>query len=323
MSASTRVSAFLVGCLGLALAQDAPLTQSQLILERNDSEIRVVQNGRSADGAEFIPSNPGCEEGNSLGLVYAPPPGFVETLVNDTRIVSTVALLRRPDDTQNEETLELFDGSLELDPATLCPTNVQRTEETVTVTEGRTTTTGRTFFYDNATGIGDMDGPVNLARAEEGDSPALTARANTLAFDVDNDLTTLRGGVQVESEGRTSRARRLELDEEAGFAVLTGSPASSRDEEGEVSGEFIEYDLDSNDVVVRGEGSVRASFDIDLGENELQSFSLSSGETGGSGTDEDLGEEDEEDGDIDDPFDDLDDSSDDTDSSDDPDSFND
>ena len=210
--------------MGLALAQDTQLTRPQLTIERNDSEIRVIQNGRSADGAEFIPSNPGCEEGQSLGVVYAPPPGFVETLVNDTRIVSTVALLRRPDGTEDEETLELFDGSLELDPATLCPTNIQRSEKNVTVTEGRTTTTGKTFFYNNATGIGEMDGPIDLQRAEEGNSPALTASSNNLDFNVDSDLTILQGNVEVESDGRTSRAQRLELDEETGFAVLTGSP---------------------------------------------------------------------------------------------------
>ena len=289
-----------VGLVGLAV-QD---TRPQLTIDRNDSEIRVVQNGRSADGAEFIPSNPGCEEGNSLGVVYAPPPGFVETLVNDTRIVSTVALLRRPDGAENEETLELFDGSLELDPATLCPTNVQRSEEAVTVTEGRTTTTGRTFFYDNATGVGNMDGPINLERAQEDDSPALTASSRNLAFNVDNDLTTLQGNVEVESDGRTSRSQQLELDEETGFALLTGSPATSRDEEGVVSGERIEYDLDSNDVVVSGEGNVRASLDIDLGDAEPQSFSFSGSETGGSSSedvsedssDEGLGDEDDDTG---------------------------
>ena len=93
----------------------------------------------------------------------------------------------------------------------------------------------------------------------------------------------------MESDGRVSRAQRLELDEETGFAVLTGSPATSEDEEGTVSGELIEYDLDSNDVVVRGEGSVRASLNIDLGDAEPGS------ETGGSALgedlDEDLGEE--------------------------------
>ncbi len=302
MSANTRLSVFFVGLLGLALAQDAPLTRSQLTIDRNDTEIRVVQNGRSDQGAEFIPSNPGCEEGQSLGVVYAPPPGFVETVVNDTRIVSTVALLRRPDEAEDEETLELFDGSLELDPATLCPTNVQRTEETITVTEGRTTTTGRTFFYNNATGIGDMDGPINLERVEEGDSPALTASSRDLAFNVDSDLTTLQGNVEVASDGRTSRSERLELDEETGFAVLTGSPATSRNEEGVVSGELIEYDLDSNDVVVRGEGSVRASLDIDLGDAEPQPLDVGApGVTGGSqDIGEDLGEDLGEDGNEDD-----------------------
>ena len=56
-------------------------------------------------------------------------------------------------------------------------------------------------------------------------------------------------------------------------------------------------------MVVSGEGSVRASFDIDLGDNELQSFSLG-GVSGGAtddedieGTDEDIGSDDADDDD--------------------------
>ena len=58
------------------------------------------------------------------------------------------------------------------------------------------------------------------------------------------------------------------LDEEAGFAVLRGSPARSRDEEGEVTGSVIEYDLDTNDVVVT-EG-VEGTFTLDLGDEPVQ-----------------------------------------------------
>jgi hypothetical protein len=43
---------------------------------------------------------------------------------------------------------------------------------------------------------------------------------------------------------------------------LRGNPARSRDGDGEVAGEVLEYDLDSNDVVVRG--SVRATFTLEV-----------------------------------------------------------
>ena len=291
---------FVVTVMSLAAAQEQD-TRSQITIDRNDKVIRVIQNSEGADGGEFLASNPGCDENADVGVVYAPAPGFVETLVNNTRITSTIALLTNPKDTEGEETLELFDGSLELDPDTLCPANIVRGEEKVTVTEGRTTTTGQTFLYNNANGIGEMAGPVDLQRAEEGASPALDARSSNLAFDVDNDLTTLQGNVVVESEGRTSRSERLDLNEEAGFAVLTGTPATSRTEEGEVRGELIEYDLNSNDVVVRGSGSVQASFNIDLGENEPANVfggGLSTGISGGApefdGSDETDSETDDE-----------------------------
>jgi hypothetical protein len=64
---------------------------------------------------------------------------------------------------------------------------------------------------------------------------------------------------------------------------LRGNPARSRDEEGEVAGQIIEYDLDSNDVVVRQ--GVEATFDLDLEGDDpaLPSF-------GGSDADTDTGD---------------------------------
>ena len=62
------------------------------------------------------------------------------------------------------------------------------------------------------------------------------------------------------------------MDEEAGFAILRGNPARSRDENGVVAGQVIEYDLNSNDVVVRG--GVEGTFELDTGgaETSLPSF---------------------------------------------------
>lgn len=108
-----------------------------------------------------------------------------------------------------------------------------------------------------------MRGPIALERRAAGEAPALQASSNALLFNVDDELQTLRGGVRVEAEGRVSEADELELDEQAGVAVLRGSPARSRDAEGEVSGEVLVYDLESNDVVVRG--SVRATLTLEDG----------------------------------------------------------
>ena len=74
----------------------------------------------------------------------------------------------------------------------------------------------------------------------------------------------LRGSVVVTSEDRISEAEELEYDEENSIAIMTGSPAISRDAEGFVQGETIIYYLDSNDVVVKGD--IAAEIEIDLGE---------------------------------------------------------
>ena len=305
MNSSGLIAKTLLGlCVGfgwLSSAQEQADTRPKLTLTREDKTIQVIQNGSSAGGAQFIPTNPQCRERFSVGTVYAPKPGFVETLVNNTRITSAIALLNRPEGTKEKEKLELFGGTLGINDD-LCPINIKRSQGAdITISEGRTTTKGKSLVYDNATGIGEVDGPIQLNRRKEGDSPALTASSSRLSFNVDNDLTTLRGKVKVESEGRTSEADVLELDEEAGFAILRGNPARSRNEDGAVAGQVIEYDLDSNDVVVRG--GVEGTFELDTGgeETSLPSFG-GSAEASGNGVETgDTGNAEGDDSEIEDP----------------------
>lgn len=249
-------------------ALDANLPSFEL--RRGERTITVQQTASDAEGGVAVPRGGDCREGFDLSFYYAPDPKLIETTVGNTRIQSRIVLREQPrpettgEDTeaQDEAVLDFFGGSLEVNPETVCPDNLVRSpEERVTLREGRTTVQGGPLRYDNASGVGEMQGPVELERRAAGDSPALSASSSSLSFNVDDDLQTLRGGVRVEAEGRVSEAEVLELDEEAGFAVLRGSPARSRDEDGEVSGEVLEYDLDSNDVVVRG--NVQATFSLD------------------------------------------------------------
>ncbi|MEZ4629387.1 MAG: hypothetical protein R2880_01470 [Deinococcales bacterium] len=236
---------------------------ASLRIAREDKTIRVAQdsNATSASGAKFIPSNPNCEEGLKLGTIFAPAPYLVETLVNDTKILSNIALLRRPNETQEQEKLELLPGSVSFDEEKLCPSDVTKElEALVTLIEGRTTIKGGDFRYDNATGIGTMQGPIQLQREATEDGTALSANAQSLSFDVDNDLTILEGEVSLEAEGRSSKADRVEFDEQAGIAILRGNPAESRKGDELVQGNVIEYFLDSNDVVVKE--NILASFDL-------------------------------------------------------------
>jgi lipopolysaccharide export system protein LptA len=263
-------------------------------LRRDDRTITVQQTARDDEGGISITRGGDCRRDQDISFYYAPNPKRIDTRVNNTRIRSNVVLRSQPKEggaeAQDRAVLDFFGGSLELNDETGCPRNVRRNaQQRVVITEGRTTVNGASLVYQNATGVGDMAGPVELSRRAAGDSPALTASSSRLSFNVDDDIQTLRGNVQIESEGRTSEADVLELDEEAGFAVLRGNPARSRDEDGEVAGQIIEYDLDSNDVVVRQ--GVEATFEIDVGDEEETDTALPGfgGSEDGDGSDEDDG----------------------------------
>ena len=265
-----------VWALFSSLAQENPQETAQepdlrpkLTIQREDADpIQVIQNAESAQGARFVPGNANCKEETTVSTFLAPAPGFVEMLINDMRITSAVALVEKPEAAEGSEgpaeneTIEMFGGSLSFND-TLCPENVERSAAAdVTVEQGRSTTKGTLLNYDNATGEGDLSGPVALERVAEGDSPALSVSAEGgLTFNDDEDVSTFRGGVQTTSEGRVSSADTLEYNEAAGVAILRGSPARSQEGDDVVEGSVIEYYLDSNDVVVKE--NVKGVFEYD------------------------------------------------------------
>lgn len=251
---------FVLLVAALALAQD---TRPQLRLTRRGTVIQVIQaEVASREGAEFIPRNPRCEEEAELGVVFAPAPGFVETRINDLRISSSIALLRRPRGTQDQETLELSGGALSFNEL-FCPSVIEATRPgDVVLQVGRTTIAGAQFIYDNASGVGELIGPVQLGRTADGGSPALEATAQSLSYEVDTERTVLRGGVRVAADGRVSEADELDYDEARSIAILRGNPATSRRGAEFIQGRVITYYLDSNDVVVEGEIAGQMTFEL-------------------------------------------------------------
>jgi lipopolysaccharide export system protein LptA len=243
--------------LATALAQ----TATTVTVEREDATFTIRNLGLSADGARSFFQNPNCDEEALLDIFYAPSPGVIETEVDDgTLLTSGVAIIRRPRDEgangdggSDGETIELFSAEMTFDRPR-CPDEVTPLEAPpVTLTQGRTVVVGSRFLLEPGSDIGSMAGPVSLERAAEGDSPALSGTADELTFDLESDRTTLIGGVTLVSEGRTSEADRLELDEDAGVAILTGDPARSTEEGNVLEGARLIYYLDTNDVVVEGD----------------------------------------------------------------------
>lgn len=266
----------------LALAQEeAPAPQGCspnetlpcVELRRDDKLIIVQQTARDSEGGLFgsrtFDEAAECAAADhTLTTFYAPAPKVVETRLGDTLITANIVLRDQPRGNQDAATLEVFGGSLDLDPETFCPQSVVRAETAeVTLREGRTTVRGVRLLYDNASGDSVMTGspasPVTLERAAEGDSPALTASAEKLEFNADAPERTFTGGVRITSEARVSEADELVYNDDSGVAVLRGNPARSRKGDEFVEGRVITYYLDSNDVVVVG--SVTGELVLDLG----------------------------------------------------------
>jgi hypothetical protein len=231
-------------------------------LRREGRTVLVQQTARDDEGGIFASRPDGCREaGISLFTVYAPAPKRVESVMGDSMVLSNIVLRAQPRGNQNEAVLEFIAGSLTFDDETLCPIAIERTSEPlVELKQGRTTARGVEARYDNLSGRLTMMGPVRLERTAEGEAEALSATAARLELDENSSVTVLSGGVRLVSGERESEADTVEYDEEAGRAVLRGDPARSRLGSDMVEGRVIEYDLDTNDVVVRQ--GVRASFEI-------------------------------------------------------------
>ena len=235
---------------------------AELSIDRDDQTIVIKQadEATSDTGARFIPPRAkDCEDGLRLGSFYAPGDYRVSTTINDTLLLSNIVLVKIPDETENEEKLELLGGSAEFTEQR-CPQVDASSEALVRLIEGTTDILGSKFNYDNVDGISRLAGPVTLTRDSEEQKDSLSATAGSLFFDTNEDVKVLEDGVTLEAGGRSSTAETVEWNEQAGIAILRGNPARSTLGSDVVSGDEIKYFLDSNEVEVLG--AIEATFDF-------------------------------------------------------------
>ncbi len=266
-AARRGLPARLTAALALALAAwAAAQAVTTFTVRRDDAELVISNRALAAEGARSIGNNANCEEGLRMTIVYGPAPGHVETRVEDAVLTSHLALVRTPvgaEEGAGQETLELTGSSVTFSRPGCVEEETPSDDPAVTLVQGRTTVVGSRFFLDREEDVGEMDGPISLSR--EPDAPGgapLTATSRSMSFAVNEQTATLRGGVQVTSEDRTTTGDTLELDEEAGIAVLTGSPARSVRGSDVLEGSRLLYYLDSDDVVVVG--NVAGELEVDL-----------------------------------------------------------
>lgn len=258
----TRWALGAVSVLALVLAQNNPTVS----IKRDNTNIVITNLAPRSEGARTLPRNPNCKEGFDTGIFYGPVEGFVETLSQEAKLISTVVITEKPsgsNDSEEAERVELFNADVTFNRPG-CPEEITRNPDTnITLEQGRTTVTGKSMVLEPKENVGNMKGPVLLNRASAGDSPALEASSEELDFDFDTDTSVLKGNVTVSSEDRSSQADELEYDEANAIAIMRGSPAISTDSEGSVQGDIIIYYLDTNDVVVKG--SLAGEINVDLG----------------------------------------------------------
>jgi lipopolysaccharide export system protein LptA len=235
-----------------ALAQGLPT----VTVTRAERTIVVAQRATGAEGARTVLANRNCEAGVLTNVFFGPVAGYVETRFDDTVLLEPDRggagpdrrlggrrdgrAVRRARRVRPPGCLE------EVDDAEARPVELR---------QGRTTIEGTRFFLDRGTDVADFDGPVTLT----GRRPTPTAgpaggdrRIHDLRRRAER--ATLIGDVVVTSGERTSTADALDLDEAAGVAILTGSPAVSRRGSDEVRGSTLRYDLETDEVVAIGVG---------------------------------------------------------------------
>jgi lipopolysaccharide export system protein LptA len=237
----------------------------EVILERNDKTIRAVKYGPDGAGIS-VDCTPDDDAQTKITTSYFSdlPPYFVHVWVDKNVIRANVVVARKKEGGDGE--LEAYNGTARrVEEGEGCVVEVKADPKpgTVFVEQGKTKLTGSRLDYTEETGIAVIQGPIVFERPQDkGDT--LRGASEKITVDVDNEKTFLEGKVTLESKCRSSSADKVEYDDTKNLAVLFGNPAISRSKDGkdEIKGERLEYDLDTNDVVVSAKGDgITGQFD--------------------------------------------------------------
>jgi len=238
--------------------------QPRVTVTRGERTIEVLQGTAGSDGARTVLANRNCEPGVLTNLFYGPVAAYVQTSIDETRLESQIAIVRIPQAGKDgDETVELKGGALQFDRPGCIESLDASNARSVRLWQGRTSISGSRFFLDRGTDVAEMAGPIELERSPSySDREPVRASAESMTYDLEREASTLIGQVVVTSGERISQADRLELDEEAGVAILLGSPATSRRGSDEIRGSTLRYDLETDEVVAIG--GISASFQVDI-----------------------------------------------------------
>ena len=253
------------GCLlcgVVAYAQEAPADvpvqefPPTVELSRKDKIIKTIKYGPADKGLSILCTPIDGDKDRTNRFVYSDEtPYLVHVFIDKNIIKAPIAFVSKKEGGDGQ--LEAYAGTaVESTDEAICLPVVKPIPKpgTVFVDQGKTKLTGSRLDYSEETGIAIIAGPIIFERPQKDDK--LTGTSEKITVNVDEEKTFLEGNVVLKSKCRTSRATKVEYNDKRNLAILFGSPAVSVQtdaagkEIGQVKGERIEYNLESNDVIV-------------------------------------------------------------------------
>jgi lipopolysaccharide export system protein LptA len=225
-------------------------------LNRKDKKIIAIKYGPNSKGLVIFCNPKDEDKDRQTRAVYLDESPYLIHITIDKNIVKApIAFITKKEDGDGQ--LEAYAGTaVESKDDTVCLPVVKPDPKpgTVFVEQGKTKLTGSRLDYSQETGIAIIAGPIIFERPQKNDK--LTGTSEKITVDVDGEKTFLEGNVVLKSKCRNSQATKVEYNDKRNLAILFGKPAisiqtdASGKQIGEVRGERIEYNLETNDVVV-------------------------------------------------------------------------
>ncbi len=252
------ISSIFLIVFGISVAQldpEQPVYQfpPTITLERNDKVITVIKYGPDDKGLNQT-CLPGDDDKDRVTkFVYLDElPYFVHVFIDKNVIKAHMIVVRKRENGDGE--LEAYDGTASVSEAVDAPCfpiiKPDPKPNTVFVTQGKTQLTGSRLDYSQETGLAVIAGPIIFSRSQDS-GDVLRGNSEKITVNVDEEKTFLEGKVILKSKCRESSADRVEYDDKKNRAILEGKPARSTGSDGSVVvGERLEYNLETNDVIV-------------------------------------------------------------------------
>jgi LptA/(LptD N-terminal domain) LPS transport protein len=238
-------------------------------LVRKDKTILAVKFGPNDKGTFTIcPPKDEDKDRRTRVVIVDLEPYLVHITIDKNIVKAPVTFITKEEN--GDGSLEAYNGTYEeITDVCLPKIKADPKPNTVFVEQGKTRLTGSRMDYSQETGIAVIAGPIIFERPQKNDK--LTGTSEKITVDVDGEKTFLEGNVVLKSKCRTSNATKVEYNDKRNLAILFGKPAVSIQTDvsgkqiGEVRGERIEYNLETNDVVVtfgQAKGTVEAPLSV-------------------------------------------------------------